>query len=227
VRTSRESKRLARLVDELLDPTRNEFRVEQLLRKWFARVGKSVRVFAIRRIDRRNGLLEPVDVFEIRHVERLSTGRERVDLKPDVSTMAHVPMSALARPTGALPRAVTAEELSMIDALLFQVPTSALGATLDHRQHWHASWYIGGELRIAQGRSRPIRAAVAIPPRRRYAEISEFLYDLRHPNPAYLRERPLPLLERDPLRFWKGLSALLAALLAATLWFLLWMVVRP
>jgi hypothetical protein len=29
------------------------------------------------------------------------------------------------------------------------------------------------------------------------------------------------LLERDPLRFGKGLSALLAALLAATLWFLL------
>jgi serine/threonine protein kinase len=66
-----------------------------------------------------------------------------------------------------------------------------------------------------------LRAAVAIPPRRRYAEISEFLYDLRHPNPAYLRERPLPLLERDPLRFWKGLSALLAALLGAVLWFLL------
>jgi len=45
--------------------------------------------------------------------------------------------------------------------------------------------------------------------------------DLRRPNPAYLRERPLLLLERDPLGFWKGLSALLTILLAATLFILL------
>jgi serine/threonine protein phosphatase PrpC len=63
-----------------------------------------------------------------------------------------------------------------------------------------------------------LKAAVAIPPRRRYSELSEFVYDLRRPNAAHLDERPRPLIERDPLRFWRGLSALLAGAWAATLW---------
>jgi hypothetical protein len=64
-----------------------------------------------------------------------------------------------------------------------------------------------------------LRTAVSIPARRRYAEISELLFDLRHPNSGFLGEAPLPLIERDPLRFWKGLAALLAAGWVTTLWF--------
>ena len=37
------------------------------------------------------------------------------------------------------------------------------------------------------------------------------LYDLRHPNRGSDRD-PAPLIERNPLLFWKGLSALLAGL---------------
>ncbi|KCZ86622.1 carbohydrate kinase [Hyphomonas hirschiana VP5] len=48
--------------------------------------------------------------------------------------------------------------------------------------------------------------------RRRYEALSEFLADLRAPNPRFLRERHAPLIERNPLRFWQGLCALLAAL---------------
>jgi serine/threonine protein phosphatase PrpC len=47
-------------------------------------------------------------------------------------------------------------------------------------------------------------------PARRYAELSEFVFELRQPNPAFLNRARPPLLERNPLLFWKGLSLLLA-----------------
>lgn len=59
-----------------------------------------------------------------------------------------------------------------------------------------------------------LRKAVHIDPLKRYEEMSEFLYDLRHPNPHYLDKERAPLLERDPVRFWKGVSlALFVALI--------------
>lgn len=54
-----------------------------------------------------------------------------------------------------------------------------------------------------------IRKAVRIDPSQRYEEVSEFLHDLSNPNPLFLNERALPLLERNPLRFWRVLALLL------------------
>ncbi len=55
-----------------------------------------------------------------------------------------------------------------------------------------------------------IRKAVHINPNKRYAEISEFLQDMRRPNPGYWhRKQQLPLMERNPLMFWKGVSLIL------------------
>jgi serine/threonine protein phosphatase PrpC len=54
-----------------------------------------------------------------------------------------------------------------------------------------------------------IRKAVHPNPYKRYDEISEFIFDLRHPNPAYLNKAQPPLIQRNPLLFWKGLSLLL------------------
>jgi serine/threonine protein phosphatase PrpC len=54
-----------------------------------------------------------------------------------------------------------------------------------------------------------LRRALHTDPGKRYPVLSEFLHDLRHPNPAYVnRERP-PLLERNPVLFWQGVSGLL------------------
>jgi len=61
-----------------------------------------------------------------------------------------------------------------------------------------------------------IRRAVHPDPTKRYQELSEFMFDLRQPNRAYL-EASRPLLERDPLLFWKMLSALLAIVVLALL----------
>ncbi len=51
-----------------------------------------------------------------------------------------------------------------------------------------------------------IRKAVKPDPQRRYDELSEFLYDLRHPNWSLVDRSRQPLLKRNPLLFWKGLS---------------------
>ncbi|MDR3467843.1 MAG: protein kinase [Xanthobacteraceae bacterium] len=61
-----------------------------------------------------------------------------------------------------------------------------------------------------------LRKAVQFDPRRRYAELSEFVHDLHHPNKAFA-DQPTPLIERNPLLFWKALSFLLACALLVTL----------
>jgi len=54
-----------------------------------------------------------------------------------------------------------------------------------------------------------LKKAVHPDPNQRYEELSEFVFDLRHPNRSFLNTSPVPLIERDPLLFWKVLSALL------------------
>ena len=46
-------------------------------------------------------------------------------------------------------------------------------------------------------------------PYKRYQELSEFLYDLRHPNKIFLNKTQRPLIERNPIFFWKGVSGML------------------
>ncbi len=59
-----------------------------------------------------------------------------------------------------------------------------------------------------------LRRALHPLPERRYDALSEFVFELRQPSPAFLsRSRP-PLLERNPLLFWKSLCALLVLVIA-------------
>jgi hypothetical protein len=51
----------------------------------------------------------------------------------------------------------------------------------------------------------------------RYEEVAEFAYDLRHPNREFLNRRSPPLIERNPVVFWKGVSLVLALALVAVL----------
>jgi len=51
-----------------------------------------------------------------------------------------------------------------------------------------------------------LRKAVSINPERRHSLLSEFVYDLSHPNPDYSRNERPPLIERNPVAFWRGLS---------------------
>lgn len=62
-----------------------------------------------------------------------------------------------------------------------------------------------------------IARAVALDPGRRYAELSEFTYDLAHPNPALAAPEPLPLLQRGTAAFWRIVALLLALALAISI----------
>ncbi len=62
-----------------------------------------------------------------------------------------------------------------------------------------------------------LRKTLQPDPYQRYDELSEFIYDLRHPNAALLRQKGPPLIERDPLLFWKCLSFILVMVIAVLL----------
>jgi serine/threonine protein phosphatase PrpC len=62
-----------------------------------------------------------------------------------------------------------------------------------------------------------LKKAVHPDPHHRYDDLSEFVFDLRNPNKKFLETSSRPLIERDPLLFWKGLSAILFVLFLTAL----------
>jgi serine/threonine protein kinase len=58
-----------------------------------------------------------------------------------------------------------------------------------------------------------IKKAVHPNPHNRYGELSEFIYDLRHPNKSFLDKTLPPLMERHPVLFWKSVSFILASII--------------
>ena len=59
---------------------------------------------------------------------------------------------------------------------------------------------------------RALEKATAIARNRRYTLLSEFVHDLAHPNPVFESGQAEPLLERNPLLFWKSAALLLFVL---------------
>ncbi len=62
-----------------------------------------------------------------------------------------------------------------------------------------------------------LKKAVHPDPLKRYETLSEFVYDLRHPDRVVLGRTHPPLAERHPVRFWQGVSFILACLSVALL----------
>lgn len=65
-----------------------------------------------------------------------------------------------------------------------------------------------------------LKKALQIDPQQRYQELSEFLFDLEHPNKELIQGKSQPWVERNPLRFWQAFSAALFTL--HMLWLFLW-----
>jgi serine/threonine protein phosphatase PrpC/predicted Ser/Thr protein kinase len=57
-----------------------------------------------------------------------------------------------------------------------------------------------------------IRKAVHLDPHKRYEDISEFVFDLQHPNKNFLSKTRPPLIERNPVIFWQSVSMVLMVL---------------
>jgi serine/threonine protein phosphatase PrpC/predicted Ser/Thr protein kinase len=64
---------------------------------------------------------------------------------------------------------------------------------------------------------RVLKKALHPDPFKRYATLSEFTADLRRPPRGYRPDRHKPLAERDPVRFWQGVSLLLVGVIVALL----------
>ena len=62
-----------------------------------------------------------------------------------------------------------------------------------------------------------LKKAVHPNPYQRYQELSEFMADLRQPNRQFLNKTRPPLLERNPVRFWQGVSFILAGVIVLLL----------
>ncbi|MBN8981146.1 MAG: bifunctional protein-serine/threonine kinase/phosphatase [Rhizobiales bacterium] len=58
-----------------------------------------------------------------------------------------------------------------------------------------------------------LEKAVNLDPNKRYESLSEFVFDLRHPNSKYLRSTRPPLLERNSQIFWKCLTLFLLCII--------------
>ena len=54
-----------------------------------------------------------------------------------------------------------------------------------------------------------LKKALQINPNNRYDELTEFLFDLKHPNKKFITKKRPALIERNPLIFWQSLSAIL------------------
>ncbi len=62
-----------------------------------------------------------------------------------------------------------------------------------------------------------LRRAVHPDPDKRYESLSEYIFDLRHPNANYLNTSATPLIERNPTLFWKCTTVILACVVAGLL----------
>ena len=79
--------------------------------------------------------------------------------------------------------------------------------------------------RSARGEDRDIPAwidealkrAVNPDPYKRYESLSEFAFDLRHPNANFLERSATPLIERNPTLFWKCTTVFLACVVVGLL----------
>jgi serine/threonine protein phosphatase PrpC len=62
-----------------------------------------------------------------------------------------------------------------------------------------------------------LRRAVHPDPYKRYESLSEYIFDLRHPNANYLDGSATPLIERNPTLFWKCTTVILACVIIGLL----------
>ena len=58
-----------------------------------------------------------------------------------------------------------------------------------------------------------LKKSLQLDPYNRYEELSEFIYDLNNPNPKFLNKKRPPIIERNPVAFWQGISFILFSII--------------
>ena len=73
-------------------------------------------------------------------------------------------------------------------------------------------------IRIPEWSVYAINKALDIDPKRRYKEVSEFIYELNRPSSDFKPDHNTAWIDRDPVRFWQSVStALLVVVLSLIL----------
>jgi serine/threonine protein phosphatase PrpC len=92
------------------------------------------------------------------------------------------------------------------------LPYGASAAMLRNREDLSRLRYqpVSADRGIPEWVDRALERAVHPDPAQRYEALSEFTYDLRHPNPDFATLPPRSLLVRNPVLFWQLLSMVLA-----------------
>ena len=62
-----------------------------------------------------------------------------------------------------------------------------------------------------------LKRALQSDPYKRYQALSEFIFDLHHPNKTFLNKTSPPLIERNPVLFWKSVAFILAIIIVILL----------
>lgn len=122
-------------------------------------------------------------------------------------------------------RGTVRSDLFALGVIAYQMLSGRLpyGAEVAKRRSRAAQRKLSYRSVLAEGRDIPawidgvLRKAVHPDPQQRYAELSELVFDLRQPSSAFLERSRPPLLERNPLLFWQGLSLGLAVLVLVLL----------
>ena len=98
------------------------------------------------------------------------------------------------------------------------LPYGAEMARARTRRQQRAARYrpvLDGERELPAWIDGALRKAVHPDPVKRYEDLWDFVTDLRQPNETFLRTARAPLIERNPLLFWKMLSLVLGLAVVA------------
>ncbi len=145
-------------------------------------------------------------------IEEISTPVERVDL---LGTKNYTAPEYLLGSSGD-----TRSDLFSVGVMAYEMLTGHLpyGDRLTRDLSWKSLGRIPYESAIRHNPMLPLwmdgalEKAVRLDARQRYEHFSEFLFDLKNPNPLFMNRRAQPLMERSPLRAWQLIAGLSVAL---------------
>ena len=156
----------------------------------------------------RSGTVKIIDFGSVR-VAGLIDGMRRADENAILGTFQYTAPEYFVGDVG-----TTRSDIFSLGVITYQILTGKLpyGAEVAKLRTKAAQKKLTYQSALVEDRAIPVwvddvlRRAVHPNPDKRYGELSEFIYDLRHPNKEFLAKNRPPLIERNPSGFWQAVS---------------------
>jgi len=158
-----------------------------------------------------NGMVKIIDFgsTKIAGIAEITTPLERVGLLGTKNYTA--PEYLLGQPGS------NRSDIFSLGVITYEMLTSKLpfgnmlDNTVDQRKiaklHYYPSYHFNPMIPIWLDKA--LEKASNPDPKLRYELLSEFIHDISSPNERFMNENPAPLIERNPIVFWKSVSLLL------------------